>query len=261
MLPVLFDGRNFFLSGVRTEVSEPLRYMHFPADENNSIERFMQFRAALADKTRVRRIVEAQMRVMAERVKLDAETRDKATVSILKGVERFVEGGYDAVLAGSDQSEPRQQKQIEAMLNVLTQVFKSVYLDVMKPTGRITEAQLTEQDVLFFDDALNVMSAIHLYGAPIYIQLADFQHIQASGLQIAKSPGTPTVYLGCLMLILGVFFMFYIHHRRLWLWVVQEDGQTRVVFAGSGDRDQHGFADHFQQLADTLELSLQPHKA
>lgn len=261
MLPVLFDGRSFFLSGVRKDVGDPMQYMHFPADENNSMQRFMQFRAALADKARVRRIVEAQMRVMSAQVQLDDATRIKATSSILTGVERFVAGGYDGILAGLNRQDPDQQKQAEALLNVMVQVFKSVYLDVMKETGRDTEAKLTEKDIMFFDDALNVMSSIHLYGSPVYMQLTDFEHIQASGLQIAKAPGTGVFYLGCLMLIMGVFFMFYIHHRRLWVWIKQENGQTIILFAGSGDRDQRGFAAHFNQLADTLEQSLQPMKA
>ena len=261
MLPVMFDGRNFFLSGVRKDVGAPMQYMHFPADEKNSMQRFMQFRAALADKARVARLVNAQMRVMSARVNLDEPTRIKATDSILVGIERFVQGGYDGILAGLDRQDPNQQKQAEALLNVMIQVFKSVYLDVMKETGRDTEAKLNEKDILFFDDALNVMSSIHLYGAPVYMQLTDFEHIQASGLQIARAPGTWVFYLGCLMLIVGIFFMFYIHHRRLWVWVKQENGQTIMLFAGSGDRDQRGFAAHFNQLADTLEQSLQPHKA
>ncbi|MDH5359166.1 MAG: cytochrome c biogenesis protein ResB, partial [Gammaproteobacteria bacterium] len=157
--------------------------------------------------------------------------------------------------------DPNQQTQAEALMNVMVQVFKSVYLDVMRETGRDTEAKLNEKDILFFDDALNVMSSIHLYGAPVYMQLTDFEHVEASGLQIAKAPGTWVFYLGCLMLIVGIFFMFYIHHRRLWVWVKQENGQTIMLFAGSGDRDKQGFAAHFNQLADTLEQSLQPHKA
>lgn len=260
MLPVLFDGRNFFLSGVRREVGAPMQYIHFPADENHSLQRFMQFRAALADKARVSRIVDAQMRLMATRVKLEKATRIKATNSIVSGVERFVQGGYDAVLGEINRDDPEQQKQVQALLNVMLQVFKSVYLDVMKETGRDTEAKLTEKDILFFDDALNVMASIHLYGSPVYIQLNDFEHVEASGLQIAKAPGTGIFYLGCLMLILGVFFMFYIHHRRLWVWVKQENGETIMLFAGSGDRDQRGFAAHFKQLADTLEQSLRPNK-
>lgn len=261
MLPVLFDGRNFFLSGVRKDVGAPMQYIHFPADENNSMQRFMQFRAALADKARVSRIVDAQMRVMAARVKLDDATRIKATNSIVSGVEHFVLGGYDAILVDLDRNDPNQQKQAQALLNVMMQVFKSMYLDVMKETGRDTEARLNEKDILFFDDAMNVMASIHLYGSPVYMQLSDFQHVEASGLQIARAPGTGIFYLGCLMLIMGVFFMFYIHHRRMWVWVKQENGETIMLFAGSGDRDQRGFSAHFNQLADTLEQSLQPNKA
>ena len=87
------------------------------------------------------------------------------------------------------------------------------------------------------------------YGSPFYLQLTDFTHIQASGLQIARPPGKNVVYLGFALLILGVFMMFYVHQRRLWFWL-EADGQgTRVLFAGTGSRDQRDFAAEFERLA------------
>ena len=100
------------------------------------------------------------------------------------------------------------------------------------------------------------MSAIQRYGSPVFLQLADFKEIQASGLQISKKPWQKLVYLGFLMLIVGVFFMFYIHHKRLWIWMSEQDGQVRVLFAGSGDRDLRGFKADFEQLATRMEQVL-----
>ena len=256
MAPVLFDGRPFFLTGVRTEVGEPMRYMHIPADGNNSIDRFMRFRAALADQKRVRRIVESEMMNIARNVGVDAETRKKATESILTGVQRFVQGGYDAVTAGVSADDPQRDKHIQAMLNVLVSVFKAVYLDVLKDEGVAVDRQISDADVQFFDDSLNAMSAIQRYGSPVFLQLVDFTQVEASGLQITKKPWQNLVYLGFLMLIVGVFFMFYIHHKRLWLWMSEQDGQIHILFAGSGDRDLRGFKADFDQLAKRMEQVL-----
>ena len=53
--------------------------------------------------------------------------------------------------------------------------------------------------------------------APLYLQLTDFNEVQASGLQMAKSPGRYLVYLGSLLLVLGTVCMFYVREKRLWL--------------------------------------------
>jgi cytochrome c biogenesis protein len=187
---------------------------------------------------------------------VDSTTRKKATESILTGVQRFVQGGYDAVTAGVDSADPERKKHIQAMLNVLVSVFKAVYLDVLKQEGVDVAKPINDTDVQFFDDSLNAMSAIQRYGSPVFLQLVDFKQVQASGLQISKKPWKNLVYLGCLMLIVGVFFMFYIHHKRLWVWMREQNGQVQVVFAGSGDRDMRGFKADFDRLADGMEKLL-----
>ncbi|MBT8120894.1 MAG: cytochrome c biogenesis protein ResB [Gammaproteobacteria bacterium] len=44
------------------------------------------------------------------------------------------------------------------------------------------------------------------YGAPVFVQLDTFRHIQSTGLQIARAPGKTIVYVGFALLIAGVFF-------------------------------------------------------
>ena len=43
--------------------------------------------------------------------------------------------------------------------------------------------------------------------------------MQASVFQVARAPGKNIVYLGCALLILGVFAMLYIRERRVWVWL------------------------------------------
>jgi cytochrome c biogenesis protein len=62
------------------------------------------------------------------------------------------------------------------------------------------------------------------------LQLTDFTHVQASVFQVARAPGKLVVYLGCALLILGVFAMLYVRERRLWIWL----GPTQQVNADSG---------------------------
>jgi cytochrome c biogenesis protein len=42
--------------------------------------------------------------------------------------------------------------------------------------------------------------------------------------QVARAPGKTLVYLGSVLLIVGVFAMLYIRERRLWVWIEAEAG-------------------------------------
>jgi cytochrome c biogenesis protein len=53
----------------------------------------------------------------------------------------------------------------------------------------------------------------------VFFSLADFKQIQASVFQVARTPGKRVVYVGCILLILGVFSMFFVRDRRIWIWV------------------------------------------
>lgn len=58
--------------------------------------------------------------------------------------------------------------------------------------------------------AVAALSDLTVYPAPVFLSLADFNHVQASVFQVSRTPGKNTVYLGSLLLVLGVFSMFYI---------------------------------------------------
>jgi cytochrome c biogenesis protein len=74
-----------------------------------------------------------------------------------------------------------------------------------------TQAFMT-QAVLSLSDAV-------MYPAPMAFELKDFTQVQASVFQVARAPGKNIVYLGCALLILGVFAMLYIRERRVWVWL------------------------------------------
>ena len=44
-----------------------------------------------------------------------------------------------------------------------------------------------------------------------------------SVFQVARAPGKTLVYVGSVLLIIGVFAMLYVRERRLWIWI-QDDG-------------------------------------
>jgi len=67
--------------------------------------------------------------------------------------------------------------------------------------------------------ALLALANLPDWPSPVLLQLQSFDQVQASVFQVTRSPGKYAVYLGCLMLIVGVFAMFYIRDRRIWVWI------------------------------------------
>jgi cytochrome c biogenesis protein len=82
--------------------------------------------------------------------------------------------------------------------------------------------------------------------------LKDFTQVQASVFQVARAPGKKVVYLGCALLILGVFSMLYIRERRVWVWLVPEGAGSRAMMALSTNRKTMDGDREFAQLTDKL---------
>src|SRR3546814_14171444 len=74
------------------------------------------------------------------------------------------------------------------------------------------------------------------YPAPVFMTLKGFDHIEASVFQVARSPGKNTVYLGCLFLVIGVFSMFYIRDRRIWIWIKPSGEGSEMLAAMTSQR-------------------------
>jgi cytochrome c biogenesis protein len=60
--------------------------------------------------------------------------------------------------------------------------------------------------------------------------------VQASVFQVARAPGKTIVYLGCLLLIIGVFAMLYVRERRLWVWLAPSGAGAHATMALSSNR-------------------------
>lgn len=70
-----------------------------------------------------------------------------------------------------------------------------------------------------------------------------------TGLQVTKDPGVWIVWLGCILLVGGIFMAFFMSHRRVWVRI----GGGRLVFAGSAGKNQAAFRAAFDDLAEKLK--------
>ena len=105
----------------------------------------------------------------------------------------------------------------------------------------------------FVQDALAAASDTFFYGVPLYLQMAGFDEVKASVFQLTRSPGKNIVYLGCTLLVLGVFAMFFVRERRIWL-LVKSSGE--VKFAFSSNRHTLDMTEEFTRHRDAIPRVL-----
>jgi len=260
MQPVTLEGSQVYLAGVRTSPSEGFRFLRIPADDNYSVREWMRLRAALADPAlRTRAAARYAARAMAPEQSgqsgLAEQLRQSAerTLGIFAG--DGTPGGFAAVAQFLEKIPAAEQ---EKAANVFIKMLNGVLLELWQVArAQDGEAPIASSDKhgRFLQLATNALSDSFFYGAPVYLQLDEFEEVKASVLQVTRSPGKKIVYLGCVLLVAGIFAMFYIRERRLWIWVRQDGDGAHALMAMSTQRKTLDFEKEFTELAAKLPQS------
>lgn len=255
MLPVTRNGRDFYLSGVRSSPAEEFGYLYLPVDDQGELTEFSHFLQRLHEQ----KIVEAITHEMTLMTLKDVKNSDKKLAQSLQAtmvslVNMFVEGGFSNVTNFIETTLPEAERNTlgTAYLSMLREILARVYVAGLNLPDQQSP---TESQLVFLQDAVDAIGSLSRYGSPVYFMLTDYEHVQASGLQIAHSPGKPVVYIGCAMLILGVFLLFYLPQRRFWALVKAEHNQTEILLAGMSNRNPREFDYYFEQISNELKPS------
>ncbi len=253
MMPNKQQGRWFFISGVRKSVAEPYRYIFIPADDHKTLDRFFHFLQLLNDD-------QARLRLFAQFIKKDPQfsklpIKEQAMqIQLWQNlIGLFRSQGFKGIDHFIEQNVPKdKRKEVrEFYLNQLSVALQTLYVQMLKQEGRIhTRKDLTDFDKQWFEDALLAINSLPAYGPPLFVKLDQFKQIQASGLQVTKSPGKDIVYLGSLMLTLGVFLMFYMRYQRVW--VLIQPTQKRLIVAAKDGKNTPEMAWLFEQIRTQL---------
>ncbi len=253
MLPVELDGAAVFLAGVRNNASEPFRYLRIPADDDSTIAEFMRLRATLADPAARK---EAARR-FAERNSPSGADRQPLETAAERALDTFAAGGLQAVASFLQANTPAQdlERAADVVIRLIGASMNELRAIARERAGQPpvpVEGQEGERAAVWSRLAVAALSDLTVYPAPVFLSLADFNHVQASVFQVSRTPGKNTVYLGSLLLVLGVFSMFYIRDRRVWIWVKPQGGGSSVLAAMTSQKRTLDFNQEFERFKQAL---------
>jgi cytochrome c biogenesis protein len=230
MLPVdMGDGVSVFLLGMRETPADPFRYIRIPSDEKGGMDEFVRLSSALADpllrakaiKQYVAKAVDSKRPELAQQLGASASralalfagaegrSADAKPVAGLQAISDFIEANVP---------EPERNKAGEVLVRILNGTLFELE-QVAREKAGLAPFEPDARGQAFMTQAVLALSDIPLYPAPVVLMLSDFTQVQASVFQVARAPGKTVVYLGCALLILGVFAMLYVRERRLWVWL------------------------------------------
>ena len=80
------------------------------------------------------------------------------------------------------------------------------------------------------------------------------KQMYATGLQVAKDPGVWLVYLGCCLMLIGLYIAFFLSHQRIWILLEpgKDETETNILCAGSSNKNKTGFTQTFTNLTGQL---------
>ena len=192
---------------MRNNASESFRYLRIPADDDSSVAEFMRLRATLADPA----ARQEAARRFAERNSPSGADRQPLQTAAERALETFAGGGLQAVAAFLQANTPpadleRAADVVIRLIGASMNELRAIERERAGLPPVATSGPDGERAAVWSRLAVAALSDL-TYPAPVFLSLADFKHVQASVFQVSRTPGK-RVYLGSLLLVLGVFAMF-----------------------------------------------------
>ena len=271
MLPVdTGDGQPMYLLGVRETPAEPFRYLRVPVDAEGGMDGFLRMRLALANpqmrELAVRRYaaaaVDGARPELAEQL---AQSAGRALALFAGAIDEPAaaggrpRGGLQAISDFMEANVPEDERNRAS--EVLVRILNGALFELAQITReRAGLAPLPQNGATqaFMTQAVLSLSDAQAYPVPLAFELRDFKQVQASVFQVARAPGKNVVYLGCALLIIGVFAMLYVRERRVWVWLAPQDAGARATMALSTNRKTLDADREFAQLTTQL-IGTSPH--
>ena len=89
--------------------------------------------------------------------------------------------------------------------------------------------------------------------SPYRFSLTGLKTVYYTGLQANRDPGVPIVWVGCFLMVSGLFVTFFMSHKRMWVRVLTRGTKTRIEVAGTTNKNPVGLQSERHKLISSLK--------
>jgi cytochrome c biogenesis protein len=261
MVPIQQDGRSFFMTGMRETAADGFRYLRLPADEDYKLTTWFALRAILTTPKEHALVARrfAAKAMSGEGISDTMRTRLADTAE--RTLQLYSERGFESLGKFINDTVPENER--EKAADVFVRVLQGCTWEawqLLRERQKQKPLEMTPARADFVRDTVNSISDSFHYGAPVYLELDQFEEIKASVIQATRSPGKNGVFLGCALLVAGVFFMLYVRERRLFV-LLKDSGEVLLALSSNRktlDTDTE-FARHQEALYTLLNHGTSTH--
>jgi cytochrome c biogenesis protein len=82
------------------------------------------------------------------------------------------------------------------------------------------------------------------------------KQMYATGLQVSKDPGVWVVYIGCMLMMVGLYMAFFLSHRRIWVFLPEKDFATGLTLAGNTNKNSAAFLKQLNKLETAIDQKV-----
>jgi cytochrome c biogenesis protein len=95
--------------------------------------------------------------------------------------------------------------------------------------------------------------------SPYIFEPKDLKTGVYTGLQVSHEPGQWSVWAGVVLMAIGLTFVFYVAHVRIWIVpVLDSRGKAALWVGGTANRNRDAFEQKFKHLVEQIQKELQP---
>ncbi len=130
--------------------------------------------------------------------------------------------------------------------------------DVVNPAAHliVTSAKTNKVVNVWFPEIPDIAENS---ASPYILEPKDLKTGVFTGLEVSHEPGQWAVWGGVILMAIGLTFVFYVIHTRLWVVpVVDAEGRTMLWVGGSANRNRDAFELTFKRFVDQIQKELKP---
>ncbi len=92
------------------------------------------------------------------------------------------------------------------------------------------------------------------------LEFLGYWGVEYTGLQVRKDPGVLFVYLGCIIMSIGLYITFFMSHKKIWVNMVEEKNTTRILIGAAANKNRSAFERKIEKLVSILSASQKGEK-